>query len=82
MAPVEFKASLVRVPYARTAKGRRVAGMVAHDMPSRRMRLLRRFTGETLFEYLVASDEDQEEMMDEAWSLFRCGLIEPLHHCP
>ncbi|MFN5048166.1 hypothetical protein [Roseateles sp.] len=76
---MEFKASLVHEPYGRTAKGRRVVAMVAHDMPGRRMGLLRRFTGETLFEFLIAGDESSEEMMAEAWELFSQGLIEAQH---
>lgn len=77
LVPMDFKVSLVRVPYARTTKGRRTAMIVAHDMPDRRMALLRRFTGETLFEFLIASDENSEEMVAEAWELFSRGMIEP-----
>jgi hypothetical protein len=44
-------------------------------MPDRQLSLLRRFTGETLFELLVAPDEPMDEMVEFAWQLHERGLI-------
>jgi hypothetical protein len=77
MVPMEFKVSLLCEPYARTVKGRRMVTIAAHDMPAQRMALLRRFTGETLFEFLIAGDESGEEMVAQAWELYSRGLIAP-----
>lgn len=75
--PVEFKARLAVEPFRRTKKGTRLAALIANDMPERDLALLRRFTGLTLFEYLLAMDEHAEEMTAIAWSLHERKLITP-----
>lgn len=52
MVPIEFRAMLAAQPMSRTAKGARLALAVASDLPQQQVALLRRFTGETLLEYL------------------------------
>lgn len=75
MVPIEFKVRLVSEPFRRTQRGRKVALLLSYGMPERQLSLLRRFTGETLFELLVASDEPMDEMVEFAWQLHEHGLI-------
>lgn len=59
----------------RTEKGMRHAFFVSTDLPPRQLALLRRFTGETLLEYLVAPDEPLGEVCADAYELHLRGLI-------
>lgn len=78
MELIEFKSLLANRPMRRTAKGARIAIGMASDLPERQTSLLRRFTGATLFEHLIASDEPIEAACRDAHALFQRGLIEPL----
>lgn len=73
--PAGFKALLAAQPMRRTEKGMRHAFVVLTDLPQRQLALLRRFTGETLLEYLVAPDESLVELYADAFALYRRGLI-------
>lgn len=79
MVPTDFKAMLVTLPMRRTEKGMRVVVAMASDLPEQQMSLLRRFTGETLFEYLVPSMNSLETAYADAYALFQRGLIAPSH---
>jgi hypothetical protein len=77
MVPIEFKALLAGQPMRRTAKGIRLACGMTSDLPHRQLALLRRFTGETLLEYLVGASEPMEEVYADAYALFVRQLIVP-----
>lgn len=77
MVPIEFRAMLAAQPMSRTAKGARLALAVASALPQQQVALLRRFTGETLLEYLVASTEPMEGVYADAFALYERGLIAP-----
>lgn len=79
MVPIEFRAMLAAQPMGRTAKGARLALAAASDLPQQQVALLRRFTGETLLEYLVASTEPMESVYGDAFALYERGLIAPNH---
>lgn len=59
----------------RTEKGTRHAFVVSTGLPQRQLALQRRFTVETLLEYLVAPDESLVQLYADAFALYRRGLI-------
>lgn len=77
MVFVDFRNSLAARPFKRTHEGAKFASASAQDLAPRELALLRRFTGVTLLEYLLAPDEPMNEMVELAWGLTARGLIAP-----
>lgn len=77
MVSIEFRAMLAAQPMRRTSKGARLALAMASDLPHQQVALLRRFTGETLVEYLVSASEPLESVYADAFALYERGLIAP-----
>lgn len=77
MLDLQIRTLLATQPMRRTDKGGRVALSMASDLPARQLALLRRFTGETLLEYLAGPDEPLAELYADAVALHARGLIAP-----
>lgn len=82
MLELEMKALLATQPMRRTDKGGRVVLSMASDLPARQLALLRRFTGETLLEYLAGPDEQLADLYADAVALHSRGLIAPASEFP
>lgn len=82
MLELEMKALLATQPMRRTDKGGRVVLSMASDLPARQLALLRRFTGETLLEYLAGPDEPLDDLYADAVALHSRGLIAPASEFP
>jgi hypothetical protein len=77
MEELEMKALLATQPMRRTEKGARVVLSMASDLSARQLALLRRFTGETLLEYLAGPNEPMADLYADAIALHSRGLIAP-----
>lgn len=75
MAPVDFQARLLAQAFKRTHEGAIYASVSAQDLLPGQLALLRRFTGATPLEYLLAPDESIPQMVELARALKARGLI-------